>query len=402
MVTHANLMSNLDCIHACFEHDRDSVSVTWLPVFHDMGLIDGMLEPIFGGFRCLAMPPVAFLQRPARWLRAITRYRATHSGGPNFAYDLCIEKVSPSEMAELDLSSWRVAYDGAEPIRVSTLEEFARTFGPRGFRASAFHPSYGLAEATLGVACGRATALHPRTLDADALERGEVREVPVGASRARTIASCGVPFPGLELVIVDPESREVLREGELGEIWVSGPGVAAGYFDNVQATQETFGARTRRDDRGPFLRTGDLGFVRAGEVYVTGRRKDMIILAGRNLYPQDVERSAESASTSIAVGGAVAFAIDDGHREHLIVLVENARRSSLSDGATAFHDVIDAVRRAIAVDHQVDATVIALVPVGALLKTSSGKIRRQACKRAFQLADIEVLERSDVAKDRTS
>jgi acyl-CoA synthetase (AMP-forming)/AMP-acid ligase II len=402
MVTHANLMSNLDSIHDCFEHDRDTVSVTWLPVFHDMGLIDGMLEPIFGGFRCLAMPPVAFLQRPARWLRAITCYRATHSGGPNFAYDLCVEKVSPSEITKIDLSSWRVAYDGAEPIRVSTLDKFARAFGPRGFRTSAFHPSYGLAEATLGVACGRATALHPRTLDADALERGELREVAVGASRARTIASCGVPFPGLELVIVDPESRHAVPEGELGEIWLSGPSVAAGYYDNMEATQESFGARTQPDDRGPFLRTGDLGFMRAGEVYVAGRRKDMIILAGRNLYPQDVERSAESASAAIPVGGTVAFAVDDGHREHLIVLVENARRSSLSSGSTAFHDLVDAVRRAIAVDHQVDATVIAVVPVGALLKTSSGKIRRQACKRAFQLGDIEVLERSDMAKDSAS
>jgi acyl-CoA synthetase (AMP-forming)/AMP-acid ligase II len=396
MVTHANLMNNLDQIHECVQHSRDSVSVTWLPVFHDMGLIDGMLEPIFGGFRCYAMPPVAFLQRPVRWLRAITRYRATHSGGPNFAYDLCVEKVAPVDRAQLDLSSWRVAHDGAEPIRPSTFESFARAFGPSGFRAAAFYPCYGLAEATLGVASGPADNLHPRTFDATALELGELREVDAAAPRARTIASSGVPFTGVEVAIVDPESRRKVPDGEIGEIWVSGPSVAAGYYGNAEATQESFRARTRPDDRGPFLRTGDLGFVRRTELYVVGRRKDMIILSGRNIHPHDVERSAESAHASLSSGGAVAFSIDDGRREHLVVLVERDPRPAPSGGGSTLRDVIDAVGRAIGRDHQVDASVIAVVPAGALLKTSSGKIRRQACRRAFRVGAIEALDRVDL------
>ncbi len=396
VITHANLMNNLQRIHENGRHDRSSISVTWLPVFHDMGLVDGMLEPIFGGFRCVAMPPVAFLQKPVRWLRAISRYRATHSGGPNFAFDLCVERISPREITELDLTSWRVAHDGAEPIRPSTLDAFARKFAPAGFCAGAFHPCYGLAEATLCVASGSATRLHPRTCDADALERGELRDADALTTRARTIASSGVPFADIELVIVDPDSLRAMPDGEIGEIWLAGPSVAAGYYGDADATKETFGGRTQPDDRGPFLRTGDLGFVRGGELYVVGRRKDMIILSGRNIYPQDIERSAESASPSIVAGGAVAFAVDDGHREHLTVLVENERRSLPSNSATAFRDVIDAVRRAIGCDHQVDASVIAVVPVGTLLKTSSGKIRRQACKRAHTLGKFEVLERLDL------
>jgi acyl-CoA synthetase (AMP-forming)/AMP-acid ligase II len=396
MVTHANLMNNLDQIHECVQHSRDSVTVTWLPVFHDMGLIDGMLEPLFGGFRCYAMPPVAFLQRPVRWLSAITRYRATHSGGPNFAYDLCVEKVAPVDRAGLDLSSWRVAHDGAEPIRPSTFDSFARAFEASGFRASAFYPCYGLAEATLGVASGPADRLHPRTFDATALEQGELHEVDAGAPRARTIASSGVPFTGVAVAIVDPEARRKLPDGEIGEIWVSGPSVAAGYYGNAEATQESFRARTRPDDDGPFLRTGDLGFVRGAELYVVGRRKDMIILSGRNIYPQDVERSAESAHPTLSSGGAVAFAIDDGRREHLVVLVESEHRPSPSDGGTTLRDVIDAVGRAIGRDHQVDASIIAVVPAGALLKTSSGKIRRQACKRAFRVGAIEAIDRVDL------
>lgn len=391
VVTHANLMSNLGYIHDCFGHDRSSVAVTWLPVFHDMGLVDGMLEPIFGGFRCFAMPPHAFVQRPGRWLRAITRYRATHSGGPNFAYDLCVAKVTDEELAELDLASWRVAYNGAEPIRVSTLDSFAARFSARGFRSGAFHPCYGLAEATLKVTGNSAAELTHRAFDAELLERGEVREVDAETPRARMLASSGRPFDDLSVAIVEPQSRVALGPRALGEIWVAGPTVAAGYYRDAVATADAFGATLVDGDGRAYLRTGDLGFMVDGELFVAGRSKDVIILSGRNIYPQDVEQSAEGAHEALAPGGTVAFSIDDGQSERLVVLVESARRPN-PDAPEPFADVATAVERAIARDHQVDPDVVAVVPRGALLKTSSGKIRRRACAAAYRSGEIVTLE----------
>jgi acyl-CoA synthetase (AMP-forming)/AMP-acid ligase II len=377
MVSHANLMHNLAYIHRQVAHDRDSVSLTWLPAYHDMGLVDGMLEPVFGGFRSVAMPPHAFLQRPVRWLRAIGRYRATHSGGPNFAYDLCVERISASEMDGVDLSSWRFAHNGAEPIRVPTLDAFARRFGPAGFRRDAFYLCYGLAEATVSVSGGALPGLTHRVVDADALEAGVLREPPDedATARTRTVASCGTAS-AFDLAIVNPETGEVLPEGGIGEIWVSGPSVAAGYFEAPQETQDVFRAQTQ-DGRGPFLRTGDLGFVKEGQLYVAGRCKDLIVLSGRNLYPHDLELSASRAHEALRGGSAVAFSTDDGKEEQLVVLVEvNAMGANLDD-------VAEAVRLAIVRDHEVDVAVVGLVRHGDLLKTSSGKIRRHACRREY-------------------
>lgn len=395
IVKHANLMHNLGYIHECCDHDRRSVSVTWLPVFHDMGLVDGMLEPIFAGFRCFAMPPHAFIQRPGRWLRAITKNQATHSGGPNFAYDLCVEKAAGIETADLDLSSWRFAYNGAEPVRVSTLEEFSRRFGPCGFRMEAFHPCYGLAEATLKVTGGSATALTHRTLDADALEGGSLCEVSPVSPRARTIASCGPPFRDFELAIVDPDSRRRLGEGQLGEIWLSGPSVTAGYYGNPEATEEVFGAYTAPDAEGPFLRTGDRGFVMNGELYVAGRLKDLVILSGRNLYPHDIERSVELADPSLSPGCAAVFSVDDGRREQMVVLFEHAApqvSGSAASARVALAAVVEVVRRAIARDHLVEPSIVAVIPRGALLRTTSGKIRRRACREAYRNGSMKVVE----------
>lgn len=396
MVTHANLMNNLQYIHECGERTRASVTVTWLPVYHDMGLVDGLLEPIFAGCRCVAMPPYAFIQRPARWLGAITRYGGTHGGGPNFAYDLCVAKISPDEAAGMNLSSWRWAHNGAEPIRPSTLQAFVERFSVSGFRLGHFHLCYGLAEATLKVTGGPADCLQTRMFDADALERGELVEVGADHGRVRAIASTGTPFRDFRLAIVDPETCRELGEGRLGEIWLSGPSVTAGYYGDRRATEDTYGAYIEPGHRGPFLRTGDLGFAIENELYVAGRLKDLIIVSGRNIYPQDVERSAETAHESLSVGCAAAFSIDDGQRENLVVLFESTRRP-LRDAATdAVSEVIDAVVRAVARDHQVDASVVAAVPRGALLKTTSGKIRRRACRQAFQSGAMEVLERRDL------
>jgi acyl-CoA synthetase (AMP-forming)/AMP-acid ligase II len=363
-----------------------------------MGLIDGMLEPIFAGFRCYAMPPHAFIQRPSRWLRAITQYRATHGGGPNFAYELCVRKVTQGEAESLDLSSWRYAHNGAEPIRVPTLEAFAQRFAASGFGIGHFHLCYGLAEATLKVTGGSAAALHHRSFEGDALERGELHEVEAGAPRARSIASCGPRFVDFDLAIVDPETGTELSEGQMGEIWLSGPSVSPGYYRNAAATAGVFQARLRPTGRGPYLRTGDLGFVIDGELYVAGRLKDLIIMAGRNIYPHDVERSVESVDGSLDVGCAVAFSIDDGRREHLIVVVECASGPSTSSSGRTPRELAALARRAIARDHSVDVRVIAMVPRGALLKTSSGKIRRRACKHAYERGELAIFERDDLVE----
>jgi acyl-CoA synthetase (AMP-forming)/AMP-acid ligase II len=386
MITHANLMHNLGLIHDCFEHDRRSVSVTWLPVFHDMGLIDGMLEPLFAGIPCYAMPPHAFAQRPLRWLRAISRYRATHSGGPNFAYDLCAARSVEASAAALDLSSWRVAYNGAEPIRASTMEAFARAYAPSGFRSSAFHPCYGLAEATLKVSGAGADDLRPRRLDAEPLERGEVREAPPGA-RGQCVASCGPPHPGVRVAIVSSTTGSELGPEQIGEIWVAGPSVSPGYFADPAATAVTFGARLPTGE-GPFLRTGDLGFTCGGELYVTGRLKDVIIVQGRNLYPQDLEHSVELAHDELTPGGSAAFSFDDGTAERLVVLVEVPRGGHTSTPPTK---LLDAARRAIARDHQVEPTVLLAVPRGSLPKTTSGKIRRGTCRNDYRGDRLDIV-----------
>jgi len=398
MVTHANLMHNLGYIHDRFEHGPASVAATWLPVYHDMGLIDGLLGPIFGGFRCFAMPPHAFVQRPVRWLRLVDRYRVTHTGGPNFAYDLCVANVSPDEARNLDLSSWRLAYNGAEPVRTSTLEAFSRHFECAGFRPDAFNPCYGLAEATLMVTSGRGPEVHPCCVDGAALEAGRIVEVPHDAPRGQMIASSGTASCGMGVLIVDPESRREAADGEIGEIWVSGPSVTRGYFDDPAATTEVFSAWTEGVRSGPYLRTGDLGFILRGELYVAGRLKDLIILSGRNLFPQDIERSAELAHPSLRIGFTVAFSIDEEDREELIVLVEvDALRGTARDGDEqsegSFAGVLKAVDQAIARDHQVNPSVVGAVPRGELLKTSSGKIRRGACRAAYRAGQLTVLER---------
>ncbi|HET9212138.1 MAG TPA: proline iminopeptidase-family hydrolase, partial [Thermoanaerobaculia bacterium] len=277
MVTHANLLHNERLIGAAFGMDEESVVVGWLPLYHDMGLIGNVLQPLHAGGRCVLMSPVAFLQRPMRWLEAVSRYRGTVSGGPNFAYELCLRKAAPEALSRLDLSSWRVAYNGAEPVRASTLERFAEAFAPCGFRAEALYPCYGLAEATLFVTGGH------------------------GARVEKERVSCGSAWQ--RIVTVDPETGEERPEGE---VWISGPSVARGYWENEEATARDFHAFLPTGE-GPFLRTGDLGFLSGGELYVTGRLKDLIILRGRNHYPQDVELTAERSHPDLHPGGGAAF-----------------------------------------------------------------------------------------------
>ncbi len=364
MVTHANLVHNERMIGQAFAMDEDSVVVGWLPLYHDMGLIGNVLQPLHAGARCVLMSPVAFLQRPRRWLEAIHRYRGTTSGGPNFAYELCVRKIPPGEREGLDLSSWRVAFNGAEPVRARTLEAFAEAFAPCGFRASSFYPCYGLAEATLFVTGGA-----PR------VEEGRV--------------SSGHAWDAQRIAIVHPERREELPPGSEGEVWIAGPSVAAGYWGNPEATERDFRARLATG-QGPFLRTGDLGILSGilsgGELFVTGRIKDLIILRGRNHYPQDVELTAQRSHPDLRPDNGAAFAVEIEGEERLVIVqeVERRRRNGLEELAAA-------VRRAVAEEHEVQPYEVVLVRTGTVPKTSSGKVQRHACRAQYLAGELTVL-----------
>jgi amino acid adenylation domain-containing protein len=402
MVTHANLLANEAAIARAFAQSEESVVVGWLPLYHDMGLIGNVLQPLWSGGSAVLMAPLAFLQRPRRWLAAIGRYRATTSGGPDFAYALCAARLPPAERAGLDLTSWRVAFDGAEPVRAETLDRFAEEFAPCGFRREAFLPCYGLAEATLFVA------------GAGAEEAPVVREVDGSGGRRRV--GCGQPAAGIRVVIVEPESRTLQPPGREGEIWVAGPGVAAGYWGRPEETADTFHgelcdpARERRaaphpdpslslgmtvlgegagsgGDGGPWLRTGDLGIIdAAGELFVTGRRKDLIIVRGRNHYPHDLEQTVEGSHPAARPAGAAAFAVEAGGEERLVVACEVERRLEAEAAA-----VVAAARRALVEAHEVAPHAVVAIRAGALPRTSSGKVRRGACREAYLAGSLPLL-----------
>jgi len=299
MLTHGNLVHNSALIYRSFENTPDAEGVIWLPLFHDMGLIGGILQAPYCGGQSTIISPAAFLQRPIRWLQAISSRKATVSGGPNFAYDLCIRKITSEQRATLDLSSWEIAFNGAETIRQETLERFAATFGPCGFRRESFFPCYGLAEATLMVTGSqKGKLLVVRTFQKAALEHNRVVEASLENEDTRTFAGCGQVLPGNTVVIVDPESLTQCPPGSVGEIWISSPSVAQGYWQRPEESERTFHAYLADTGEGSFLRTGDLGFLQDGELFVTGRLKDLIIIRGRNHYPQDIELTVEQSHPS--------------------------------------------------------------------------------------------------------
>ena len=390
MVTHGNLLHNEEMIRRAFDQRPDSVIVGWLPLYHDMGLIGNVLQPLCLGARCVLMSPLAFLQKPLRWLQAISRYRGTTSGGPNFAYDLCVQKVRDEEKAGLDLSSWRVAFNGSEPVRAETLDRFAAAFRDVGFRRRAFYPCYGLAEATLLVSGGDAGGGPTVAAFADAeLERGSARSGGGGAATRRV--SCGHAWHGQEVLVVDPQSRLPLGAGAVGEVWVHGDSVAAGYWNRPRLTARTFRARRGDDDGRPYLRTGDLGFVAAGELFIAGRLKDLVIIRGRNLYPQDVERLAEAVDPALRLGSGAAFAVEAGGEERLVVVQEvERRRQDEVDADRLVQAIVSAVVETFAVrPHEV-----VVVAAGAVPKTSSGKVRRRATRDLYLDDALPVLARS--------
>ena len=386
IVSHANLMHNQQMIQTAFGQTESSIIVGWLPLYHDMGLIGNVLQTLYVGARCVLMSPAAFLQSPFRWLQAISAAQATTSGGPNFAYDLCVRKVSEEQRAQLDLNSWKVAFNGAEPIRAATMERFAKTFASCGFKPEAFHPCYGLAEATLFVS-GKAAQGRPRieSFNSAALIKHRVVHASGNGTENKFHVSCGAAFGGQKVVVVNPETRVECARDEVGEIWIAGPSVARGYWNQPQATAETFAAQLAHGGGERFLRTGDLGFVHGGELYVTGRVKDLIIIRGLNHYPQDIEQTAEQSHRALRAGCGAAFAVDVAGEERLAVVFEVQRNRAVDD-----HEIVDAIRQRVAEEHEVQVYVVALIRQGTMLKTSSGKIQRNACRAAFLGGKLEI------------
>ena len=396
MVTHANVLENSAYIQHGFEHGPQSVSLSWLPHFHDMGLVDGIIQPLYSGFTGLLMSPASLLQNPVRWLQAISRYGVTHSGGPNFAYDLCVRRIDEAQRASLDLTTWSVAYNGAEPVRHETLERFVAAFASCGFRREAFYPAYGLAEATLKVTGGRRDVGPVYcSVDSVALEQNRIVLAGDGAHGSRTLVSCGRAALGTEVAIVNHQELEACEADRVGEVWVAGPGVAAGYWNRPEETETTFNARLSK--RGRFLRTGDLGFVRAGELFITGRLKDLIIIRGRNHYPQDIERAMQQCHAALKPDGGAAFSVELESEERLVVVQEiETRHRNEAD------TIIETIREAIAEEFEIQPAAVVLIRSGTLAKTSSGKVQRSACREGFLKKSLTVISEWRAASDSTS
>jgi acyl-CoA synthetase (AMP-forming)/AMP-acid ligase II/acyl carrier protein len=381
MVSHKNLLHNATIIQHCFQDGEDSIGVSWLPPYHDMGLIGGILQPLSIGRPMILMSPMAFLRKPVRWLQAISRYRATTSGGPNFAYELCVKKITPAESETLDLSSWHVAFNGAEPIRPQTLDAFSKAFQTCGFHSDAFYPCYGMAEATLMVTGGtRMKSPEICTVDSVALKDKQVILIEQALQTARKVVGCGQARLEQKVAIVDPVSATICEASQVGEIWVSSLSVAQGYWNQPQETQRVFNAYLSDTGEGPFLRTGDLGFMQSGELFITGRLKELIIIRGRNHYPQDIEWTVQSSHIALRAGGGAAFSVEVNGVERLVI-VQEVERSAVRQ--LPVEEVFAAIRRAVSEHHQLKIYAIALLKPGSVPKTSSGKTQRTECRARY-------------------
>jgi acyl-CoA synthetase (AMP-forming)/AMP-acid ligase II len=380
IVTHQNLLRNLLDMHRGWRHDADSVILSWLPHFHDMGLVYGVLEPLYLGIPGYLMPAIAFIQRPVRWLQAIAKFGVTHAVAPNFAYDLCTRKIKPADRDRLDLRGWRVAVNGAEPIRAETLKQFAACFAPAGFRDDVFCPGYGLAEATLKVTSSRRDEpVRFLAVNGEALDLGRVETLPADDPQARTLVGCGQSEIDTEVVIADPGTGRALDSGEVGEVWVGGSTVAAGYWNLPERTAACFAARLAGTGRGPFMRTGDLGFVFDGELFINGRLKDMLIIRGQNHYPQDIELTVEGCHAAFRENGCAAFAVTLDGEERLVVAQELEREGRTVDR----EELTGLARQAVAEAHEIGVYDMVFLRPGGIPRTSSGKIQRHACRRAY-------------------
>ncbi len=387
MVSHRNLLHNLEMIRQGFRVQEGVTEIVWLPSFHDMGLIGGILSPIYLGLYAVLMSPFHFLQRPLRWLQAINDYRGYVTGGPNFAYDLCVERTTPEQRQELDLSSWKMAYCGAEPVRLPTMRRFAEAFEVAGFQEKAYYPCYGLAEATLFVTGGDGPApVAEHHFSRDGLEKEKVLPAQPGSLDAQAFVNCGHAHMDERVIIVNPDTMARCAGDEIGEIWVSGAHIAQGYWRLEDATMKTFQAYTSDTGEGPFMRTGDLGFFYDGELFIAGRSKDLIIIRGSNHYPQDIELTVEQSHPALQSSGGAAFSIDVNDEEQLVIVQELTRTQRNADQPEIFR----AIRRAVSENHDLQVYAIQLLKPLSVPKTSSGKIQRHACKNGFLENSLEV------------
>lgn len=391
MVSHGNLIDNLEMIRLAFANTRNSTHVSWVPLYHDMGLILNALESLYVGALCVLLAPVSFIQRPLGWLRAIHDYRAEVAGGPNFAFDLCVRRHRADEMRDIDLSCWRLAFNGAEPVRAKTIERFAATFGPYGFDAKSSHPAYGMAEATLLISAGRrGRGPVTRTVSRDALQCDQA-VAPAGDEDTQILVGCGRQLHRGQLAIVDPVTRVRLASGRIGEVWVAGPHIARGYWRNTEATAAVFEARIECEGLKNWLRTGDLGFLDdEGELYITGRIKDLIIIRGVNHYPQDIEETVQNSHPALRYNCGAAFSVSDETDVEQLIVVQEVERSYRGQNPT--DEIIPCVREALAREHDLAAREIVLIRTGSLPKTTSGKVQRQLTRRKFLEGNLAALQ----------
>ena len=399
MVSHGNILHNQALMRVGVRHHDGTVVVSWLPLFHDMGLIGVVLASLYNGVPCYLLAAVDFLKKPRVWLDTIAKYRGTFSGGPDFSYQLCVDAIPPDERAGLDLSSWEVAFNGSEPVRAETLRNFNRAFAPCGLRPNAFMPAYGLAENTLYVS---SSFVAPRVFSRASLERNRAEE---GHGHDAEVANCGRPLLETKIAIADRQSHRRLAEGEIGEIWLCSPSVTQGYWKQPALTEEMFRARLADGD-GPYFRTGDLGFMLDGELFVTGRIKDLIIIRGRNLIPQDIEQTVEACDPAIRPAFVAAVSVDAGGAERLVIIAEVRREARNGIDKTA---LIERIRKAVTAEYQVEVSAVALLKPNGLPKTSSGKTQRALAKRQFadftldpiaEWRDVNAFARKAVASER--
>lgn len=392
IISYRNLSFNAHAIRQTrlYELSDESIALNWAPLFHDMGLLVSVFQTVIDGTKSLMMSPIMFMQNPASWLRGIQKYKVTASGAPNFAYELCIHKIPVEKCEGLDLSTWKLAYNSAEPVRAETQSAFAEKFAPFGFRPEAFAPCYGLAEATLEVS---AYTGEPKTvtltINRNAFEEGKVTPAESkGEKDTLTMVSSGAPLADIQVAIVDPNSKKRRAADEVGEVWISGGNIAEGYWNRPEDTKHTFGAHIVETQEGPFLRTGDLGFLHNGHLYITGRLKDLLIVRGRNYYPQDVEATVENTHRLLRAGGGAAFSITENGVEQLVVVHEVQRREL--EGVD-WNDVIKNIRANIAREHGIRAHAVILIRRATISKTSSGKIMRSETRRQFLENELQVV-----------
>jgi acyl-CoA synthetase (AMP-forming)/AMP-acid ligase II len=389
--THRNILHNLEAVRQVWHGDDHAISVWWLPQHHDMGLIGAVLEMLYVGATTALMSSAAFIKRPMRWLEAISRHRATFTAGPNFAFDLCVERSSPEERAALDLSSLSTVMNGAEPVRAATLQSFADAFAPAGFRLEAFYPSYGQAEGTALVSAGSDSAVPVvQHIDRTALRQDRVIDAAPEDPAAMPLVGCGRPRGGQRVVIVDPETRRECGGDEVGEIWVAGPSVGQGYWGRPEETEQTFSAFLAETGEGPFLRTGDLGFFRSGELFVTGRCKDLVIIRGDNYYPNDIEMTVQDCHPALLSGRGAVFAVtpESGAAEQLVVVQEVALPRV---GDAELTEIVTAMQAATSEHHGIQADSVVLVEPMRIPTTSSGKIQRSQCRQQFLDGGLETV-----------